>query len=109
MGNLHTTGTAASDSAARLLAVAQELQSLRNNGGRRRDCLGKIVAGLSELSALAKVSGRLRLARACKSLSNMLIHIEKHQEEDIDFILSTALNFLDGIKADCGLTNKETE
>jgi hypothetical protein len=83
----------------RLLSLARELSGMRHGSLARRESAGRIARGLAELSDLGRLCGQLRVARACKALSTILGRMDPDREDDLEFILSTSLNFLDAIQA----------
>lgn len=78
---------------------ARELISLRDGTRNAVETRAEVAAGLARLAVTASGRGQARISRACKALSLILARIEKDREEDADFILSTALNFLDALQA----------
>lgn len=83
----------------RLLSLARELSGMRHESLARHESAGRIARGLSELSDLGRMCGQMRVARACKALSAILCRMDPDREDDVEFILSTSLNFLDAIQA----------
>lgn len=84
---------------AELLALAGELTASRADSHTGPDACLRISQGLGRIAALARDCGKLRIANACKTLSALLARMDRNQEEDAAFILSTALNFLDSLQA----------
>lgn len=89
---------------------ARALVSLRD-GARRgtAETRAEVAAGLARLSDTAGRLGQMRISRACKALSVILARIDRDQEEDADFILSTALSFLEALQAKRVHTGGEAE
>jgi chemotaxis protein histidine kinase CheA len=82
-----------------LLALARELTQLRCDCPADPETVERIALGLHRLSDLARDCGQIRVSKACKALSMILVRLDRDRCEDAAFILSTALNFLDAIQA----------
>ena len=78
---------------------ARELISLRDGARSLVEARAEMASGLARLAITANGRGQSRISRACKVLSVILARIDRDREEDADFILSTALNFLDALQA----------
>lgn len=99
MGSVGIADTVATGAEGRLLALARELSALRCEGPAQSEAIERMAAGLLELSRLAADCRRTRVSNACKALSAILLRLGKGQEDDMGFILSTTLNFLDALQA----------
>jgi chemotaxis protein histidine kinase CheA len=99
MDGMEGRKTLAADAEDNLLTLARELTSLRAESAADPETVERIALGLHRLSDLARDCGQLRVSKACKALSTILVRMDQGREEDASFILSTALNFLDAIQA----------
>jgi hypothetical protein len=95
------------DAGDEIAEKARELASLRDGSRTSAESCAEVAAGLSSLAETASRRGQGRISRACKALSAILSRVDHDRKEDADFILSTALHFLDALQAKRVHTGRE--